>query len=152
MIDGFKVTLTGVDELTKKLNGISVMTRGKAGRFALRKAANLIAAQAKANALEIDDPETAKSIADNIVVQFATKTFKKTGDLVFRIGVKGGATNPGTAGDTTWYWRFVELGTSKIPPRPFMRSALSENAQAAGDEFIAQYDKSLTRFLKRWLS
>lgn len=57
-----------------------------------------------------------------------------------------GSGNPG--GDT-YYWRFVEFGTEKIPARPFMRPALPQSAQRATDAFTSGLDKVLDRAIKK---
>ena len=91
MADGVEYTLTGVDELMGKLESISDDMKRKGGRAALRKAANVIANRAKANAQRLDDPETGRSIADNIAVRWNGREFKRNGNLAFRIGVLHGA-------------------------------------------------------------
>ncbi|MCC2027865.1 hypothetical protein KZ807_23195, partial [Enterobacter hormaechei] len=47
MADGVEVSLTGLDSLLGKMEAVSDVTRNKAGRFALRKAANLIRDRAR---------------------------------------------------------------------------------------------------------
>ncbi|OPZ07460.1 MAG: hypothetical protein BWZ07_03320 [Alphaproteobacteria bacterium ADurb.BinA280] len=63
------------------------------------------------------------------------------------MGVKGGARKPyansarnrrsGKAGGTyqtqgsTYYWRFLEFGTAKMPPVPFLATAFEQNKEAA---------------------
>jgi len=54
--------------------------------------------------------------------------------------------NPG--GDT-FYWRFLEFGTSSISPRPFMRPALAENTSEATNIFVNEYEKVLNRVTRR---
>ena len=85
MADGVEYTLTGVDELMGKLESISDDMKRKGGRAALRKAANVIANRAKANAQRLDDPETGRSIADNIAVRWNGREFKRNGNLAFRM-------------------------------------------------------------------
>ena len=85
MADGVEYTLTGVDELMGKLESISDDMKRKGGRAALRKAANVIANRAKANAQRLDDPETGRSIADNIAVRWNGREFKRNGNLAFAL-------------------------------------------------------------------
>ncbi len=143
----------------------------KGGRFALRKAAQVIQRQAIENARRVDDPATAESIEKNIAVRWSGRRFKRTGDLMFRVGVLGGArqyantkqnrrvgrvgntyatsgdkSNPG--GDT-WYWRFLEFGTARTRAQPFLRPAAQEAAGKAVDEFVTQYNKAIERALRR---
>ncbi len=83
MADGVEYTLTGVDELMGKLESISDDMKRKGGRAALRKSANVIANRAKANAQRLDDPETGRSIADNIAVRWNGREFKRNGNRPF---------------------------------------------------------------------
>ncbi|WP_394243900.1 HK97-gp10 family putative phage morphogenesis protein [Halopseudomonas laoshanensis] len=171
MADGVEFKLPDIDDLVAKLDAVVFETKYKGGRFALRKAAQLIREKAKANALRLDDPATARSIAKNVAERWNGRLFKRTGDLGFRIGVLGGAkqygdtkanrrsgrvgetyptggssTNPG--GDT-FHWRFLEFGTSRQRAQPFLRPALENNIDAATSEFIQQYDKVLDRAIKK---
>ena len=45
---------------------------------------------------------------------------------------KSGAFNP----RDPFYWRFVEFGTSKMPARPFMRTAFATEKEHATSEII----------------
>lgn len=148
-------TMTGVDQLVKRLDAVRQDVRYKGGRFALRKAAQLVRNNARSRAQAVNDPETGRSIAENIVEKWNGRLFKTTGDLGFRVGVQGGAKlppggNPDTGGGgATPHWRLVEFGTEHSAARPFMRPALEASAQAATDEFIQQYGKALDRALKK---
>lgn len=177
MADSVSFELTGLGPLLAKLDSVAQDVKYKGGRFALRKAANIVAAAAKKNALQIDDPVTAEEIAKNVAIRWSSRTFKSTGDLGFRVGILGGARQEDTAkkqrrrardgatsldelgeiagkgkanpGGDTFYWRFVEFGTARSRAQPFMRRALSENITAATDEFIKQYEKGLDRAIKK---
>jgi HK97 gp10 family phage protein len=146
-------SLQGVDELLGKFASIKSDVKYKGGRFALRKAANLVANAAKTSAARIDDPATGRSIAGNIAVRFSTRTFKLSGNLMFRVGVLHGAKLK-DGGDTapnapTPHWRLIEFGTEKMAATPFMRPALENNIQAATGEFIGQYKKAIDRAIKK---
>ena len=151
----FSVKLNGLDELNKKLQGLSYDMARKGGRFALRKAAGVIVKRAQTNAQAFDDPETGRSIAKNVISKWNGRLNKTTGDLGFRIGVQGGSRiskkgNPDEgANGPTPHWRFVEFGSEHNTPKPFLRAAGSEAAQAATDEFIRQYGPALDRALLR---
>lgn len=84
-------SIDGFDNILGKLTSINTELRFKGGRYALRKAAQIIQQKAQENARGLDDPETAELIAQNVAVRFSPKTFKATGDLMFRVGVLGGA-------------------------------------------------------------
>lgn len=145
--------LQGIDELNVKLKSINYDAKYKGGRFALRKASNIVAEAAKASAVRFDDPTTARSIANNITVRFSSRTFKRTGDIMFRVGVKHGArTNVNadkSANAPTPHWRFKEFGTENMPAEPFMRPALENNVQQVTSEFITQYKKSIKRAINK---
>lgn len=163
--------LKGLDELEAKIKSISHDMQYKGGRAALRKAANLIRAKAKANAERLDDPATKESIAKNIAVRWNSKGFKQRGELGFRIGVLGGASqyadtrenrrkkrvgktfitdgSKGNPGGDTWHWRLVEFGTEHSAAKPFMRTALANHVPEVMAEFVRQYDKALQRAINR---
>lgn len=145
--------LKGIDELLNKFKSINKDVKYKGGRFALRKAANIVANVAKSNARIIDDPNTGRSISDNIKVRFSSRTFKKTGNLMFRVGVKHGSLLS-TGGDKaanapTPHWRLIEFGTEKMSATPFMRPALENNISEAIGEFVTQYKKAINRAIKK---
>ncbi len=161
MADGVGFEIKGLDEVLGRLNSLSHDVKYKGGRFALRKAANLVREKAMQNAAKVDNPATTESIEKNIVVRWSGRAFKRTGDLNFRVGVLGGAKgfaavsgevkgagsqNPG--GDT-YYWRFLEFGTRNMPAQPFMRKALSQNVEAATAEFVKHFGPAIDRALKR---
>lgn len=178
--DPLSFQISGEKELNAKLKGLNRETKFKGGRFALRKAANIVKNAAVSNALAIDDPETAEQIAKNIVIRWGSRRFKSTGDLMFRVGVLGGARPPqsakqqrrnarrrgahgrsleqlgevagrgkGNPGGDTFYWRYLEFGTEKMPAHPFMRKSLSDNIENATNEFVRQYNRAIDRALKR---
>lgn len=91
MADGVEFSITGLDSLLGKLDAVSYDIRRRGGRAALRKAAQVVVQKGKAGAERIDDKATGRSIADNIVLRWNGRLFKRTGDLGFRIGVLHGA-------------------------------------------------------------
>ena len=156
MADGVEFSLVGIEELIGKLESVTYDVKRKGGRFALRKAAMIVVNKAKANAQRIDDADTGRSIADNIALRWNGKLFKRTGDLGFRIGVLTGSTrnlqpgNPDTgAGGATPHALLVELGTSKARAQPYLRPAMENSINEITNEFLSQYDKALTRAIKK---
>ena len=146
--------LEGLAQVKRKLTLVGDDLRLKGGRFALRRAAQIVERKAKAAALVLDDPLTGRQIAMNITTRWNGRLFKQTGNIGFRIGVAGGAesqkTNPDLGpGGKTFHWRFKELGTEKMPATPFMRPALESSTTEVGEEFVRQYDKALDRALKK---
>lgn len=142
----FEITTTGLDELNAKLTSITEDMRKKGGRYALRKAAQIIQKDAQQRARQFDDPSTPENISENIAIRWNGKLYKRRGDIGFRIGVRGGARPQDS---NLAHWRLVEFGTSKAAAKPFMRPALQENIANATNEFVTQYNKAIDRALKR---
>lgn len=171
MADGVELNLTGLESLKAKLAAVSDVTRNKAGRNALRKAANIVRDRARANAARIDDPATKEDISKNIVVSWSNRNFKRTGDLTFRIGVMGGARqyantkdnvrkgragklyktsgDKGNPGGDTWYWRYQEFGTQHNPAQPFMRPAMNSADIGVIDVFVNEFSAAIDRQVLR---
>ncbi|HAT1562385.1 HK97 gp10 family phage protein [Raoultella ornithinolytica] len=171
MADGVEVNLTGLDSLLGKLDAVSQVTRDKAGRAALRKAANVIRDRARNNAARVDDPLTKEAIYKNIVVTFSSKTFRRTGDPTFRVGVMGGSRQYGntkdnvrkgragksykTAGDKgnpggdTWHWRFLEFGTEHMAAKPILRPAVNGVDTDVINVFAVELEKAIDRAVRR---
>lgn len=156
MADTVEFSITGLDSLLGKLDSVTDDVKRKGGRFALRKAAQVIRDAAKQNAKRIDDPQTAADISANLVERWNGRLFKRTGDLGFRVGVMGGAggrksgaEQSSLPGGDTRHFRYVEFGTEKTAARPFLRPALESNIGAATDVFVREYERALDRALKR---
>ena len=153
--DGLQFKMTGLPELLGKLEGLDYDMKRKSGRFALRKAAQVLRNQARANADRVDDPASPANIAKNISERWSGRTFKKTGNLMFRIGVMGGAGGSKTGaqqsslpGGETRHWRYLEFGTEKTRAQPIFRPVPAQAGQQAVDEFVKQYSKKIDRVLK----
>lgn len=151
-MDSVRFRLTGVDELVIKLRNASRDTKYKGGRAALRKAANIVATQARKNARQLDDPETGRSIARNVALRWNGRLFKSTGDIGFRIGIRHGAVlskdpEKGVNAPTP-HWRLLEFGTEKMQARPFFRRALSERVDDVISKFAAEYTKELSKAIE----
>lgn len=164
------VTLTGLDDVLRRMKAITQEGKNKAFKRAASAGAGVIKKAAVANAKGQDDPTTPENIAKNIVVRFDSRSFRRTGgDIVgYRVGILGGAQSPpkrkrarrgssptlaelgevkgkgkANPGGDTFYWRFLEFGTKKMGAHPFMLQALESNQQQATDKFIDS--------LNRWL-
>lgn len=147
--------INGVDSLLERMRALPVELRKRPARAALGKAAAVIRLQAAANALALDDTETGRKIAGNVVQRFRSKYSKRTGDLMISVGVatgKGripdGNPDTGAEGDTP-HWHLLEMGTEKMRAQPFLRPAAETKAGEAVNVFASELDKSLDRLLKR---
>lgn len=154
--DGVNYEMTGLPELLGKLEALEFDIKRKGGRFALRRAAQVLRDQARANAERVDDPRSPERIAENIVERWSGRTFRKTGNMMFRVGVMGGAGGSakssdlsGLPGGDTRHWRMLEFGTEHMPAQPIFRPVPDQVGQQATDVFVKEYGKSIDRALKR---
>jgi len=151
-MDSVTFKLSGIDDLVIKLRNANNETKYKGGRSALRKAANLVAIQARKNAKQLDDPDTGRSIARNVALRWNGRLFKRTGDIGFRVGIRHGAVlskDPETGVNApTPHWRLLEFGTEKMQARPFFRRALSERVDDVISKFAAEYTEELSKAIE----
>ena len=150
-----EVNLQGLVPIAEKMRTLKREIRLKPARSALGQAAKLIRQQAQQNALAVNDPDTGRTIADNIVQRFRSKHHKRTGDLMISVGVateKGripkGNPDTGPKGNTP-HWHLLELGTENMPAQPFLAPAARQQAEAAMHQFTASLDKGIDRILKK---
>ena len=150
-----EVRLQGLVPIAEKMRTLKREIRLKPARSALGQAAKLIRQQAQQNALAVNDPDTGRTIADNIVQRFRSKHHKRTGDLMISVGVateKGripkGNPDTGPKGNTP-HWHLLELGTENMPAQPFLAPAARQQAEAAMHQFTASLDKGIDRILKK---
>lgn len=161
MADEFAIQ--GLEPLLQQMRSVSVQMRGKVARAAVRKGANVVRDAARAAWQRVDREGTPNKIYENVAVQFAGRTFRRTGDVMFRVGIRGGAkqyvnntrnrrmrrVGQGYAtGGSTFYWRFYELGTSQQPARPVMQPALFNNGAAAMQAMAAEFDRQFRKLGK----
>lgn len=147
--------INGVNALLARMRALPVELRTKPTRSALGKAARVVRSQAQLNAMWLDDRETGRKIADNIVQRVRSRYEKRTGDVMISVGVateKGripkGNPDDGAKGNTP-HWHLLELGTEKMAAQPFLRPAAEAKAAEAVDVFASEMDKALTRLAKR---
>lgn len=156
--------IKGIDGVLANMRELSLQMRGKIARAAGRKGANVIRDAAKAGWRQVDRAGTPNKIYEKVAMQFAGRTFKRTGDIMFRVGIQGGARQyantranrrAGRVGGSyqvdgsTFYWRFYELGTSRQPARPVMQPALFNNGPAILAAFVGELTRGLARFKKK---
>jgi HK97 gp10 family phage protein len=153
--DGLDFDMSGLPELLGKLGALEYDIKRKGGRFALRRAAQVLRDQARANADRVDDPSTPESISRNIAIRWSGRTFKKTGNMMFRVGVmggaggsKGGSDQSNLPGGDTRHFRHLEFGTEDTRAQPIFRPVPRQAGQQAVDEFVKQYSKKIDRVLK----
>lgn len=149
----------GLEPALRRMRAIgNDKTVKRIARKAMRQAMNIARDEARQKVKRLDDPTTPEKIWKEIVVQNGRSRNKNT--LVMRVGVRGGARIPytnnaqnrraGRVGKTyqadgrVFYWRFLELGTSKQPATPFLRPALYENIEQITDKFVQVFNFELS--------
>lgn len=148
------VKVSGLAEIDRKLRLLPQRIGNNAMRRSLRKGANVIRDIAKANAKQIDDPDTSESIAKNIAVASGGKRREReAGGLLMRVGVRGGARptrgDNGAPGGNTTYWRLVEYGSSQAKAQPFMRPAMASGATKAFSVTAAAMNTEIDKELRK---
>jgi HK97 gp10 family phage protein len=140
-----------------KLEGLGPDIKKKALRNAIRKGANTFR---KAAIKKV--PKRTGAVAKNIRVQFASRTSKKINGIAFRVGVRGGAQEPGAKvryartkkgrrssvaeGSSTWYWRLLEFGTEKMQARSFLRPAFYSQSTRIADQVAKDLEKAIKKY------
>ncbi|MCQ1098377.1 MULTISPECIES: HK97-gp10 family putative phage morphogenesis protein [Acinetobacter calcoaceticus/baumannii complex] len=149
----------GLEPALRRMRAIgNEKTVKRIARKAMRQAMNIARDEARQKVKRLDDPTTPEKIWKEIVVQNGRSRNKNT--LVMRVGVRGGARIPytnnaqnrraGRVGKTyqtdgrVFYWRFLELGTSRQPATPFLRPALYENIEQITDKFVQVFNFELS--------
>lgn len=148
MASEFKIT--GLEPALRKMRAVTAEVTLKGVRGSASKAMRVVRDAARANARRIDDPTSAADIAKNIAV--STKVYPRLGEVRSRVGVRGGARpdssrNPDPK--NTGHWRFIELGTSDQPARPFMRPALENNIERVTNTLVQDLDKNIDRIVAK---
>ena len=154
MVDTVEFSITGLEDVLKKMRQVPAIARGKPGRRALGKAATIVARAARQNAQRVDDPETGRRIGQNIGRRFRGRHFRRTGDPMISIGVltaRGriprGNPDEGPKGNTP-HWHLIELGTERARAQPFLRPALADNINAVTGKFVDEFSKELDKAMK----
>lgn len=134
---GDKITfnLRGADELSKIFKTLPQQMQRQIVVPAAKDAMDIVLKDAINRASAIDDPSTPQDISKNIALIEDTKFFEETGSTKISVGVR--KRKKGVAGGNTFYWIWVELGTSRSRAQPFMRNALNQNQQAVFSEFLS---------------
>jgi HK97 gp10 family phage protein len=127
-------SISGTELVVSRLRQLPEKLGRNAMRRALRKGANVIRDQARANAKTLDDNLTREAIWKNITTQGGgRRRERREGGPIMRVGVMGGARSrggdPSAPGGDTFYWRYLEFGTSEMAAKPFLRNALASSVE-----------------------
>lgn len=143
--------INGLDRSVSIMKRLPNELRKKGARVAAGKGAAVVRKAAKNNALRVDDPDTGRQIADNVVQRFRSKYYKRTGDVMISVGVateKGkipkGNPDTGRKGNTP-HWHLLELGTPEMKAQPIIRPAGSQNVESATTAFVNELDRQMTK-------
>lgn len=142
-------TMEGLDEVLDNIKKLSNPKRTKTiATKAARKAMNIVRKEVATRAKAIDDKDTTTKVWKNVKTK--TKKSKDKNEIVMQVGLAGGAKKPsGEALDSTWYWRFVELGTVNSPANPFMRTAFYNNLTTVEAEFTRILSEEIQKELDK---
>jgi HK97 gp10 family phage protein len=165
------VDFSGAEGLRETLRALSDEDATLAFRKGLGRGARVIADKATANMAALDDSGTKESMAKNVNVRFSTRRFKSTGDIMWRIGMIGGARqyvdnsdnrkkgrvggdydgggDSGAPGGDTFYWRFHEFGAKNVRESKPMRNAMEAGAQPALNEFFQGAREAIEKIIAR---
>jgi len=148
MIDS-KLDFSGLLDISSDLNALSKAENGRVLRNATRSAATIIKDEAVRRA-----PKRTGKLAKNIVV-LTQRT--RSGDISSGVHIRGRNPRTGNSDNklktkdsrNAFYWRFVELGTSKMAAVPFIRPAYDarqeEAVKVAFDTANRAIDEALTK-------
>lgn len=115
-------------KISRKFKKLEKKEVQKITRKSLRKGMSLFRKKIIENAKLLDDPKTTNSIYKNVALR---NKRRRDGNITVMVGILGGARKDknkgiGKGGDT-YYWRFLEFGTSKMRARPFFRPAVEDS-------------------------
>lgn len=131
-----KITLTGADDIARRLKALDQKIRTRALRRSLRAAAKVVADEVKAGA-----PADTGQLRRNITV--TTQYSRRNALISSQVRVR----TKGKRGDqrNSFYWRFLEFGTRHIAPVPFVTRAFESEKSRAAQQVIDSVMQELDR-------
>ncbi len=149
MVD-MSIDFSGFLDISKDLELLSKAESNKVLRQATYGAASVLRDEARAKA-----PKRTGKLARNIVA--SSQRIRKQGEVSAGVYVRG-SNKEGTNSDNkmkaddprnAFYWWFLENGTSKMPPRPFIRPAFDSKADEAAEFAISKLNQAIDEVLRR---
>lgn len=141
---------SGLNDIAKDLEALSKAENNKVLRDATRAGAEVLKEEVIAKA-----PVRTGKLKRNVVVM--TQKARRRGEISSGVHIRG--VNPGTGNsDTTmkadnprnaFYWRFVEMGTSKMPAHPFVRPAFDVRQEEATQAALARMNQAIDEVLSK---
>ncbi|NDL70509.1 HK97-gp10 family putative phage morphogenesis protein [Vreelandella alkaliphila] len=130
----------GLESLEADLKMLTRAENDRVRRQGARAGAAVVRDEARRRA-----PKRTGKLAKNIVAVTARVSDQNRSSAGVRVRSQGKAADPKNA----FYWKFVELGTSKMPPAPFIRPAFDAVEQKAGDAAIEKIVQALDKVLMK---
>lgn len=155
-----KITVTGLDDLLRRMHDLDRKVRRKIIRSAALAGANVIKKQAQQNA-PVKTGDLKVSIGTRRSRKFSSEVqgYEQRDIGIFK--VKGGkfantARNRrlGRVGKTfkveppSFYWRFQEFGTTKMAAHPFLRPAFDTQKQVAVNATVQKLKTEIDKAVK----
>lgn len=136
--------LNGFTELAAALRELPEKVARNALRSAVNAGASVIKKEARSRA-----PEDSGLLKKNL---YQKQIREASGPMVqtFYVGVRTGKkrNKDGTKAELPFYWRFMEFGTSKIPPAPFLRPAFETGKEAAIKAIAEKLDERIQKYAR----
>jgi HK97 gp10 family phage protein len=127
-----EIKMTGGPELERALRELGGNIAGRLGGNAVRAGARVIANEAKQR------------------VPVRTGALRKSIRVFTERADRGGTVRQAWVGTRLFYSWFVEFGTSKQPPQPFLRPARDEGAQKAVDKIVENLSAGIERETQKY--
>lgn len=147
--------IEGAQTIIDRLSTLPTKLQRKGAKVAARRGMNIVRDEARRNAKKIDDPVSRNTIWKNIRTQEATRSGRRIGGVVMRVGVAGGArlgrrqardqAAADLPGRATQHWRLIEFGSKTNRAQPFMRPALASKLQAVTDKVASELSAAIER-------
>lgn len=141
---------SGLEQIAKDLETLSKSENKKVLREATRAGAEVVAEVVRETA-----PILTGKMSRNVVV--ITQKGRRLGEVASGVHIRGVNPDTGNSDNTmkasnpknAFYWRFVELGTSTMPPHPFVRPAYDNNQDRAAEAAIARANSAIDEVLSK---
>ncbi len=141
---------SGLLDISKDLELLSKAETNKVMRQATNAAASMLRDEVRSKA-----PRRTGKLARNVMS--GNQRNRKEGSVSSGVYVRG-SNKEGTNSDRTmkgsdpnnaFYWRFIENGTSKMAPHPFIRPTFDSKADAAAEIAINKLNQAIDEVLNK---